>query len=261
MPQFSNHVHGAPCWVDLGVPDIHQGLAFYQGLFGWDAPEIGPAEMGHYTMLTVDGRNVAALSQNSPEETTPPRWTTYLATDDLDDTLERVRKAGGEVVVDAMDVMTAGRMAIVNDPLGCVFGLWQAGEHIGYQLKGDPVSVVWTEHLSRDAERAREFYADILGVTSHRIPDEGIDYSIYMPTGLTDGVGGIFDIKGHLPDSVPHHWATYFAVQDVDATVAKASELGATIIAPPFDTPYGRMAGIMDPAGAVFNVMVPAMPE
>ena len=131
MAEFSSYLHGTPCWVDVTSDDMAATNAFYSGLFGWSAADLGE-EAGGYTMYTLRGKSVAAGSPPPPgAEGAPPQWTTYLASDDVDETAGRIRDAGGTVLMEPFDVFDSGRMAIAQDPTGATFGIWQAGTHIG----------------------------------------------------------------------------------------------------------------------------------
>ena len=138
MAEFSSYAHGTPCWVDVTSDDMAATNAFYGGLFGWSGDDLG-AEAGGYTMYTLRGNRVAAGSPPPPGgEGVPPHWTTYLASDDADETASRIRDAGGTVLTEPFDVFDSGRMLIASDPTGATFGVWQAGTHIGVELANEP---------------------------------------------------------------------------------------------------------------------------
>src|SRR5215210_1313781 len=104
MAEFTSYAHGTPCWVDVTSSDLSATNAFYSGLFGWEADDQGP-EAGGYTMYTLRGKRVAAGSPPAPgAEGVPPHWTTYLASDDVDDSAARIRDAGGTVLMEPFDV-------------------------------------------------------------------------------------------------------------------------------------------------------------
>jgi predicted enzyme related to lactoylglutathione lyase len=153
---------GTPCWADVSVDDLDKARAFYHGVFGWDIPA-GPPEAGGYSMCEVDGLQVAAISPKMGGPDTPTVWTTYIATDNADDTAARVKAAGGSLMMEPMDVMDAGRMAIAADPGGAVFGIWQSGQHIGARRANEPGSMVWNENMSRDFEGSKAFYRAVFG--------------------------------------------------------------------------------------------------
>lgn len=245
---------GTPCWVDLMTPDQPAARAFYSALFGW-AVDVGPEETGHYGMAALDGRSVAGIGGMMGMEH-PPVWNTYLAVADADATAERVEAAGGAVVAPPTDVMDFGRMAFVSAPGGGVFGLWQAGTHLGAGLVNEPGSVSWNEFMTRDYAGAKAFLAAVFGCTFTDIGGDAFDYSTIEVDGTT--VGGVGTLPPDVPELVPPHWRVYFAVADCDQAVARVAELGGAVQRPPMDMPYGRHADVADPQGAMFSLIRPA---
>ena len=71
------------------------------------------------------------------------------------------------------------------------------------------------------------------------------------PERFEDVVATINPIPDDQPDA-PAHWSVTFAVADADAAAARATELGGTVIVPPFDAPWVRMTVLADPQGATF---------
>jgi predicted enzyme related to lactoylglutathione lyase len=229
---------------------------FYAGLFGWDI-EVGGEETGHYGMASVGGRNVAGIGGMMGMEH-PPVWNTYLATPDVDGTCKSAESAGGSVLGPPMDVMEFGRMAFVQAPGGGVFGLWQAGTHLGATLANEPGSFTWNEFMTRDYEGAKEFYAQVFGYTYTDMGGDAFQYSTIEVDGAT--VGGIGRLPDEVPEHVPPHWRVYFAVADADAAVERVRGLGGGVTRPPADSPYGRLADVADPQGAMFTVIASATP-
>lgn len=246
---------GTPCWADLTVPDMAVAKDFYGEVLGWHFTDSGP-EYGGYVMADVDGHAVAGMGPVQAPDV-PPAWTLYLASEAADATAGAVESAGGTVMMPAMDVGSMGRMIIAADPAGAVFGVWQAGEHHGAGLVNAPGGLTWEDLRSTDPGAARDFYAAVFGYRYEDVEGAGDDYRMFaLPGG--EGLGGIGGMMG-APDGVPSHWLVYFGVPDVDAAVTTAESHGGQALAPAFDTPYGRMAALTDPAGAVFWVVgVPA---
>jgi uncharacterized protein len=242
---------GTPCWVDLAVDDIAKAGRFYAGVFGWEV-QAGPPEAGGYAMCLVNGRAVAGIGPKQGPPGIPSTWTTYLASADADATARAVGNAGGQVLVAPMDVMDAGRMVIAADPAGAVFGVWQARSHTGMGFANEPGSVVWNENLSRDFEGNKAFYHAVFGYEYGDLGDEGFRYATLKVGGRE--VAGIGELDSSLPSEVPAHWAVYFAVEDTDAAIAKVAGAGGSVTRPPWDSPYGRMAGVADDQGAAFMV-------
>jgi predicted enzyme related to lactoylglutathione lyase len=242
---------GTPCWVDLGVPDIPKASAFYAALFGWEV-QPGPPEAGGYTVCLAGGRQVAGIGPYMGPPGARPVWTTYLATGDANDTARKITAADGKLVMQPMDVMDLGRMAIAADPGGAAFGLWEARQHTGFQRANEPGSVSWNENLSRDYDRNKAFYQAVFGYEFGDI-GAGLRYST-LKIGGTE-VGGIGEIGASSAGEVPAHWSVYFTVEDTDAAVARAGSLGGTTQRPAWDSPYGRMAVVADDQGASFTLI------
>jgi predicted enzyme related to lactoylglutathione lyase len=238
---------GYPCWVDLSSTDREASWAFYTEVMGWQIRDTGP-DMGHYGIAMVDGRSVGAIGQAMAGQ--PTAWATYFASSDCDAASRRVADAGGMVVLPAGDVGPAGRLSICADPLGGVFGIWQGGSNLGVGLVAEPGAPVWFDHMTRDPEVARDFYAAVFGWT-YTVMEDGHDYQTVDGADPAAPICGIGHI-GDVPDEVPSHWRAYFAVGDADATVELAAARGGQITMQPWDTPYGRMFIVADPQGGTF---------
>lgn len=247
MDVTTNQPDGTPVWIDLGIPDIERAKAFYGAVFGWEF-ETGGEETGYYTMCLLRGRPVAALSQ--PPDAGPEYWwTMYFATADCDGHVKKAADAGGTIVMPPMDVMTAGRLAMVVDPVGAQFGLWQGRDHIGAGVVNEPNSLLRNDLITPDPKPARDFYATVFGFTLDADPKTpGLDFTfLRRPDGHE--IGGIIG----EPNAPKSKWTTLFLVDDADAAVTAATTAGGTRLNVE-DTVYGRMATLMDPFGAEFAV-------
>lgn len=244
---------GTPCWVDLLSSDPDRAKSFYGELLGWTAEDTGE-EFGGYVNFSSDGHRVAGMVRNTPEMGSPDVWTTYVSTDDIQATVDRATEAGGTVMSPSMPVGDLGSMAVIVDPVGAVFGLWQPGQHTGFGKYNEPGSVSWDEHHSKDFATSIDFYQRVFGWGMDTSAGDTDDFRYYQ--GQVDGetVAGLMDAKAHLPEEVPSHWAVYFEVADVDSAVATAESGGATLVQAAMDTPYGRMADLRDPTGAMFKL-------
>ena len=245
---------GTPCWVDVSVDDVPKAIAFYQALFGWDIPLGGP-EVGGYSIAHQDGRIVAAISPKMAGSDAPTVWTTYLATDDTDATAAKVKGAGGQLLAGPMDVMGEGRMAVAMDPAGAVFGLWQGERTTGLGVANEPNALSWNEQMSADFDGSKAFYQAVFGYAYQDMSGDGFKY--VLPTVDGHEVGGIGEYPEGTPAGTPAAWATYFAVTDTDAAMARVTELGGRVMEPPRDSPYGRIGVVADNQGAVFSLITP----
>lgn len=257
---------GVPSWMELATSDENGALAFYSSLFGWtDDAQPLPAEAGGgaYHMQQIGGDNVAAINRQQPDEAQagiPPHWNVYLAVDDVDATVGKVSGAGGQVMVPPMDVMDAGRMAIVSDPSGGVVGLWQAKLHEGFQRVREPGTFTWAELVTDQPEPAAKFLSNVLEVPTQQMPvPEGADpYTVLGPPQAE--MAGIA-VKRPEMGAMPNTWSIFIEAEDVDATAARAKELGGMVRVDPFDVPdVGRIAVLSDPQGAAFGIIKSAVP-
>ncbi|MGH8977730.1 MAG: VOC family protein [Acidimicrobiia bacterium] len=249
MPDRTEYAAGTPNWVDIQTSDPDAAKQFYTGLFGWEYDDQPMPQGGNYSMAKLRGRDVAAIAPLPPQQGSPPHWNSYVATPDIDAVVGRVDGAGGSVLMPPMDVMDAGRMAVVQDPTGATIALWQAKNHIGAQTVNEPGSFTWNELQTPDVDKAAAFYARVIGWDSQ--PFEGSDYTVFNNEG--NGIGGA--MKPPM-EGIPANWVVYFAVDDTDATVAKAKQQGGSVLAEPMDMEgVGRIAVLADPQGAVFAVI------
>ncbi|MDQ0793477.1 VOC family protein [Streptomyces sp. B1I3] len=247
----ARRVPGAPCWVSLIVHGLATTQEFYGRLFGWEFSP-GPDELGPYVRALLQGKEVAGIGQLPPDRHLPIAWTTYLASDDADATAEAVRSCGGTVAVGPLDAGRAGRLAIVSDPGGAVFGVWQAAEHLGTVLKGVPGTPVWNELVTRETASVAKFYQVVFGFEAEAVVSADFDYQTLHLEGRP--VAALHGVGNALQRDRGPHWMTYFEVADTDESAARVVELGGHVLQPPRDTPSGRLATVADPEGAVFTI-------
>lgn len=249
MGARTSYPHGTPSWVDIGTHDVDRAAAFYSALFGWEVTEPGPVEeTGGYRMATLGGKMVAGLGP--AQDPGPPRWTTYVTVDDADKTVAAAKESGGQVFLEPMDVMTAGRMAVLADPEGAVFSVWQAGEHIGSEVVNVPGTLCWNELNTRQLEQAKEFYSGLFGWDY-----EGSEQ--YVSIELNDRhVGGILPLTAEMGGDIPPHWAAYFAVENHDSALAKVKELGGSSMMEGIAIEgVGTSSLVADDKGTVFYII------
>lgn len=251
---------GAPCWIDLMTTDVAGARRFYADLFGWEYETGDDEKYGGYVTATKDGRPVAGMMKKDGSQAgTPDAWSTYLRVDDAAATAKAVEASGGQVYVPPMDVPGQGHMAIFGDATGAAVGVWQPREMLGYELVAEPGAAAWHELHAKDYDAAVRFYKDVLGWEAEVLSDTPEFRYTTMGSGMT-AQAGIMDASGYLPENIPSHWLVYFAVEDTDATVKRATAMGAVLQDGPSDSDFGRVAQLADPTGAVFRIIQP-MPE
>jgi len=248
--RIERYEHGIPSWVDLSTPDIDAAAAFYSALFGWECPE-GSAETGGYRVCTIGDVPVAGMMPAMNPG--PPVWATYVDVADADATTDAVRTNGGQVIVEPMDVLDSGRMAVYADPVGQVIGVWQAGAHAGAGLVNEPGTLTWDELVTTDVDASIAFYSAVFGWGAETHGEGPGAYTEWQLGGRS--IGGLMQKPPMMPAEVPPHWAVYFAVADTDNCAARVAELGGQVMMPPTDIEPGRFAVVVDPTGAAFNVI------
>jgi predicted enzyme related to lactoylglutathione lyase len=255
MTNIDKHPAGSFCWAELGTTNQDAAKEFYGAIFGWtpnDNP-MGPGEV--YTIFKLDGRDAAAgytLRADQREQGVPPNWMLYIAVDNVEASTAKVPQLGGKVIVAPFDVMDAGRMAVIADPTGAYFCLWQAARSNGIQIAQVHGTLCWADLSTPDQKRASDFYSGLFGWQIFADPKDTSGY-LHIKNG-EHFIGGIPPAKYRQP-GVPPHWMTYFQVDDVDATANKAKEMGANLFMPPMTMEgVGRMSVIADPQGAVFSI-------
>lgn len=254
MPLMDTYAPGTFCWADLGTPDAAAATRFYTALFGWTAEDRPVGPDAFYTMLTLDGRSVAALYQQEPSvAASPPQWLSYISVGSASESAERAKALGGAVLMEPFDVLDVGRMAMVQDPTGAVVALWEPRRHAGAGLVGEPNALCWNELATTDTRRAGAFYTSLLDWVAEA---EGTTAYVTF-TGAGAPRGGMLAIAPEW-GPVPPHWLVYFAVSDCEGQTALAQSLGGAVRLPPTDAVgIGRFAVLVDPQGAVFAVIQP----
>lgn len=259
MPEIKTYEPGTFCWVELATTNGKGAKKFYTQFFGWDYFDAPAGPDMVYTMFKRREQDVAALYQmGKEEEGTSPHWRSYVSVNDADHVTSKAKALGGKVLAEPFDVFDAGRMAVIQDPTGATFSLWQPKEHIGARLVNEPGTFCWNELATRDTRTATEFYSKLFGWKT-RVQQMGLTtYTTFMVGDHPNA--GMLQMTKEWGD-VPPHWMVYFAVDDCEKSVDKAKNLGAGIMVPPTDIPeVGRFSVLQDPHEAVFSVIRLANP-
>ncbi|MCL3997533.1 VOC family protein [Streptomyces lavenduligriseus] len=243
---------GTPCWADAMFSDVEGAKRFYGDVLGWTFGE-SSSEYGNYTQAYADGKAVAAVVPPMPGQEGQSQWCLYLASPDAAATARRIREAGGEVLLEPMRVGDFGTMCLAREPSGAVFGVWQAGAHEGFEATATPGAYCWAEVFTREPEQADAFLASVFPYRMKEIEDDAVDFRMF-DIG-EDTVLGRMRMTEDFPPEVPSYINVYFAVDDCDAAVARAVELGGILRFGPMSSPFGRFAALSDPQGADFSVI------
>ncbi|MFF6885623.1 VOC family protein [Streptomyces sp. NPDC012421] len=246
---------GTPAWTDAMFTDAEGAKTFYADVLGWTFGEEA-TEFGNYTQAYKNGKAVAAVVPPMPGGDTPPQsaWCLYFASDDVAATAEKIKAAGGTVLMEPMKVGDFGSMCLAQDPAGVVFGLWQAGIHKGFELEGESGSFVWAEVFTREPEKSDAFFTSVFGYNAKKMADETMDFKVF-DLGGDPLLGRMRMAPDDFPPEVPSYIQIYFAVDNCDLAVTAAERLGGRKVFGPMDSPFGRFAALLDPQGAAFAVI------
>lgn len=252
MGERTSHEPGTFSWIELLTPDIEGGKAFYAGLFGWDWEDSPIDDQGNtYSMSKLGGKSVTGGYSPPAEQQTPPTWLSYVTVESADGTAEKATELGATVAAGPFDVFESGRMAVIQDPTGAYFAVWQPNQHIGAEVVNVPGSLTMNQLNTSDTDAAASFYSALFGWQIDRLDTGGGPpfWSINRADGRLNG--GMMQ----LPDDtggMPSHWLAYFVADDLDASAQKIGELGGQVMVPPTPIPSGRFAVAQDPQGAFF---------
>lgn len=257
MPEFTSHPYGNFCWTDLSTPDPEAAKAFYGKLFGWTFQDT-PANEGKstYTLAFKDGKAVGGLALGGGDA----HWSVYVCVENADKTAANIKKNGGTVLLEPLDVEgTLGRMLVASDPDGAVFCCWQPGQHTGAQVLNEVGSPVWWELYVHNPSRCVEFYAAVFAWTSRPMvfKEAGATQQNYrLLANAGSEIGGVADMKELGIADVPPHWMVYLGVPNADEALSAVESLGGRRITDLMDVPdgIGRFAVVADPTGAAFTI-------
>jgi predicted enzyme related to lactoylglutathione lyase len=267
MSERVRYPAGVPCWVDTLQPDPRAALDFYGALFGWEFDGPGPMRddpPGEYFVAQIEGRDVAGIG-SLPDLGAPavPSWNTSIRVDSADDAAEHAKATGASLLAGPLDALPAGRLAVLVDPVGAAFCLWEARAREGAQLVNEPRTWAMSSLHTTDPERAKEFYGSLFGWQPEPFGPPAAEMTLWRLPGYVGGepqqpvprdVVAVLAPSGDAAAAVPPHWNVNFWVDDADATAGQAAGLGGQVLMPPFDTPGFRSAVVADPQGAVFSI-------
>ena len=250
MSERDGYEPGVPCWVDTRPPDPRAAVEFYTRLFGWEAATTPPSD---YVMLRLHGADVAAIGPGAS-----PAWSTHIWVESADEIAARVQDAGGRVVTAPFDLPDAGRTAVLADPAGAEFAVWQPRPHKGAQRVNEPGAWAMSSLSTPDLNGAKAFYGSVFGWETDTFSMGEMSATLWRLPGFVGGEPSqpvpADVIATSAPSDGPAQWGIDFWVDDVDATAERAAELGGTVIVAPFDIPIARTAILADPQGATFSI-------
>ena len=247
--ELTSHPAGTFCFPELNTRDMDGAKRFYGGLLGWTWFDV-PSAAGGYSLLRVDGKDVAGLHRSDRGE---PSWLCYVAVDSAARVATRAVELGGTLLAPPFDVPGVGRMAVIEDPAQARFALWEARGMIGSALEDEAGAPCWYELITHDLPRATRFYTDLFGWTAVERTIARVGPYTVARIG-EQSVAGLMSTREEWGEVEPR-WQVCYSVEDCGRAARQAVALGGRVIAGPIDVPeVGRFAVLADPAEAVFVV-------
>jgi predicted enzyme related to lactoylglutathione lyase len=250
MGERTKYTPGTFSWADVTTTDQDAAKQFYSGLFGWEAEDNPVGDGIVYSMMRLNGKDVAAISpqqQQQRDAGVPPTWNSYVTVESADAAADKAAALGATVHAPPFDIFDVGRMAVIQDPQGAFFMVWEPRQNIGAGLVNAPGALSWNELSSPDVDASVSFYGDLFGWEADEFEGTGQRYLVVKNQGR--GNGGIREL-GDQP--APPHWLPYFGIDDIDRGLAKVTELGGSTLAGPIDIGIAKIGVVQDPQGAAF---------
>jgi predicted enzyme related to lactoylglutathione lyase len=257
---------GVPCWVETLQPRPREALDFYASLFAWDVDGPGPMpnRHGEYFVARVADRDVAGIGTLPAGAGPSAVWSTQIRVDSVEESARKAADAGGRVLVEPFDALPAGRGAVISDPSGAVFCLWEARARQGAQRVNEPRAWAMSALYTDDLAKAAAFYGSVFGWQSEPFDAGTMKVTLCRLPGYVGGepqqpvprdvVAVMMLIDKTSPVPIDPHWSVDFWIDDTDAAVERVAKLGGAVIVAPFDTPAFRQAVVADAQGAVFSL-------
>jgi len=253
------HITSAPgsfCWIELTTTDQAAAKDFYMKLFGWGVEDNPMGPNDYYSIFKLQGQDTAAACTLRPEQKgMPPYWGIYIAVENADASAKKAAELGGKICAPPFDVMDHGRMAVIQDPTGTTFCIWQSKKNKGIGIAGEDGTLCWADLSTSDPAKASKFYEGLFGWKISAGEHDTSGY-LHIENGK-DFIGGVQPSSMRNPNAPPH-WLAYFLTSSCDATAARAKQLGGKFFVEPMTMEnVGRMAVLADPQGAVFSIFQP----
>jgi predicted enzyme related to lactoylglutathione lyase len=240
-------------WFEYLTPEPAKAQGFFGELYGWTKKEMPTPTGGTYTMFAAGDDTIGGYPPRMPGMPPHSHWLSHLQVTDARATVAKIKSLGGSIKLEPVD-MGMGTYAVVADPHGAVFALWQPAKAEGTgDFRGKPGAFVWNELSTPDPEKASAFYAAIGGFTVEKM-DMGPGGTYYLLNADGKGRAGMMKQS----EGQPIAWLPYVQVASADTTSAKATKLGAKTIVPPTDIPnVGRFSIFLDSLGAANAILEP----
>jgi predicted enzyme related to lactoylglutathione lyase len=259
MPTIDRPVIGNFCWVEVNSEHPARAKAFYGELFGWTFEDVRYPAAGEYSLVKKGDAQLGGifrLPEDAMQRGARPSWLGYVAVEDVTVATKKAEGLGARVYKPPFDA-GPGRMSIVADPTGAPLALWQSAKPTGTYVWREPNTMTWFELTTTDPAAATRFYVEMFGWRTELVPMGELEYTLLY--NGNEQVAGLMPQPKPMRDAkAPSFWTVYFEVEDCDASVARATKLGAETVHPPTDIPnVGRFAILRDGEGAGLALIEP----
>jgi len=256
MSSIHQFLPGNFCWADLFCKNIDAAAEFYSAVFGWKLQhtEKDPINRAVFLRSEKPVCGIQLMTDRLLQGGIPSHWLSVIAVENIDVVIRNIESLGGKNLVQPTDISATDRRALVQDPTGAVFSLWQTGEHTGASEWNRPNSLCWNELYSNNIEQSLLFYRNLFGWThSKSVGAIGQDYFEFIHDGRS--VGGMMEIRKEWGD-MPPCWSVYFSVDNIHGSITNIRKMGGTVEGSPMEIEnVGQFAVVMDPEGAFFSIL------
>jgi predicted enzyme related to lactoylglutathione lyase len=253
QPNVGEYTTHSIWWTDLNTTNEDASKQFYGELLNWTFQETPSSAGNTYTVAIRDGQQVAGMMEQTQEMRSadmPSFWLTYINVEDAAATCARAKELGGTVMREPFAAGEAGTMAIIVDPTGAAFAVWQPASHEGAAAVNGPGALCWLSLMTDDKDAAGAFYGELFGWKTAAPPEAEMDGYLMFLLGERP-IGGM----GSLPPGMSQAaWGITLGVDDAAWAIDYTKQNGGSIVSGPHETPWGTMVTIQDPTGAVVTL-------
>lgn len=243
-------------WHDLLTHDATRAKHFYADLLGWKyqiehaSNFVWKPGEADYPLILANGEAHGGFVEL--EEDISSCWIAYVRVEDVDTVTAKARSLGAATIREPFDIAGVGRSSVIRDPQGAVICPTRPTHH----FPAPRGTFLQDELITDDVESATRFYGEVFGWTFRNTDIDSDSGDIFLKRADDSDAARVVQQSSDKTGLAA--WVTYLATNDVDATIANAKGLGATVGQEATDMTSGqRKALLLDPTGAIFGLLAP----
>jgi len=244
--------HGDFIWCDLATGDPAGASAFYTEIFGWRETGAIEIDTGPYRVFSCAGGEVAGVYEMPGKFQSmglPNFWMSYIEVDDVSQAVETANRHGGKVELGPIDFFDGASVALIRDPLGAGFTVYQ-GPPLGTAVQTPkPGQRVWHSLHTSDAKAVMPFYESLFGWAR----EETATGSVFARDSAGGKIAEIQELSEEVRGSFVY-WVIHFGVASVEETERRAESKGGRIASRFEDQTVGRTSLLYGPDNAGFCI-------